>query len=69
MTAKVLILTGLFVEIVMSLGVLTGIAESACRLRPRRLLHGDALLWKQFWATDDFTLWDRARAATFFGTS
>ncbi|MEO5757695.1 MAG: DoxX family membrane protein [Mesorhizobium sp.] len=56
MTAKVLILTGLFVEIVMSLGVLTGIADRLAAFVLAGYCMVTALLWKQFWATDDFTL-------------
>ena len=40
-TARALICIGLFVEVVMSLGVVTGLADTA-------------LLWKQFWKPSDF---------------
>ena len=54
--AKALILAGLFVEIFMSLGVLTGIADRLAAIVLAGYCMVTALLWKQFWATSDFTL-------------
>ncbi|HEV7439493.1 MAG TPA: DoxX family membrane protein [Methylobacterium sp.] len=52
--ATALILTGLFVEIVMSLGVLTGIADRAAAFILAGYCGVTALLWKQFWKPGDF---------------
>jgi putative oxidoreductase len=49
-----LILIGLFVEIVMSLGVLTGIADRAAAFILAGYCGVTALLWKQFWKPGDF---------------
>ena len=52
--ATALILTGLFVEIVMSLGILTGIADRAAAFVLAGYCGVTALLWKQFWVPGDF---------------
>jgi putative oxidoreductase len=52
--ATVLILCGLFVEIFMSLGVVTGIADRACAFVLAGYCAVTALLWKQFWKPGDF---------------
>ena len=49
-----LILMGLFVEIFMSLGVVTGIADRACAFVLAGYCGVTALLWKQFWKPGDF---------------
>ena len=49
-----LILAGLFVEIVMSLGVLTGIADRFAAFVLAGYCGVTALLWKQFWKPGDF---------------
>lgn len=54
--AKVLILTGLAVEIFMSLGVLTGVADRACAFVLAGYCAVTALLWKPFWRQPDFRL-------------
>ncbi|MGX7706892.1 DoxX family protein [Methylobacterium sp. Gmos1] len=52
--ATALILMGLFVEIVMSLGILTGIADRFAALILAGYCGVTALLWKQFWKPGDF---------------
>src|SRR5271166_6005428 len=52
--ASVLVFAGLFVEIFMSLGVLTGIADRLCAFVLAGYCGVTALLWKQFWAPGDF---------------
>lgn len=54
--ARGLILAGLFVEVVMSLGVLTGIADRAASFVLAGYCGVTALLWKQFWRKPDFRL-------------
>lgn len=52
----VLIGAGLFVEVVMSLAVLTGILDRLAAVILAGYCMVTALLWKQFWKTDDFRL-------------
>jgi putative oxidoreductase len=52
--AKLLILTGLSVEIVMSAGVITGIADRAAAALLAAYCLTTALLWKSFWRPGDF---------------
>lgn len=52
--ATALILMGLFVEIVMSLGILTGIADRLAAFVLAGYCGVTALLWKQFWKPGDF---------------
>ena len=52
--ATLLILAGLFVEIVMSLGILTGIADRFAAFVLAGYCGVTALLWKPFWAPGDF---------------
>ncbi len=49
-----LILAGLCVEIFMSAGVVTGIADRACAFVLAGYCGVTALLWKQFWRPGDF---------------
>ncbi|PZX19873.1 putative oxidoreductase [Palleronia aestuarii] len=66
--ARALILTGLFIEVVMSLGVLTGVADRLAALVLAVYCATTALLFKQFWRAPDFrmlgpsrgreTMWD-----------
>ena len=48
--AVMLIVVGLFVEVVMPLGILTGVADRAAALVMAGYCMATALLWKQFWA-------------------
>ncbi|KQQ48245.1 DoxX family protein [Methylobacterium sp. Leaf125] len=52
--ARALILAGLFVEVVMSAGILTGIADRAAAFVLAGYCGVTALLWKQFWRPGDF---------------
>jgi putative oxidoreductase len=52
--AASLILVGLAVEIFMSLGIVTGIADRLAAFVLSGYCVVTALLWKQFWATGDF---------------
>ena len=54
--AKLLILIGLCVEVVMSIGVLTGIADRLAAFILAGYCGVTALLWKQFWTAPDFRL-------------
>jgi putative oxidoreductase len=52
--ATELICIGLFVEVFMSCGVVTGIADRACAFVLAGYCGVTALLWKQFWRPGDF---------------
>jgi putative oxidoreductase len=54
--AKTLIFAGLAVEVFMSLGVLTGIADRFAAFVLAGYCIVTALLWKQFWRRTDFRL-------------
>jgi putative oxidoreductase len=54
--ATILILAGLSVEVVMSLAILTGIADRMAALILALYCIVTALLWKQFWKAPDFRL-------------
>lgn len=49
-----LIVAGLCVEVFMSLGVVTGVADRACAFVLAGYCAVTALLWKQFWKPGDF---------------
>jgi putative oxidoreductase len=59
--AKALVFAGLGVEVMMSLGVLTGIADRFAAFVLAGYCIITALLWKQFWKQPDFRL--RGRSA------
>jgi putative oxidoreductase len=61
-----LILVGLSVEVFMSLGVMTGIADRACALVLAAYCAVTALGWKQFWKPGDFWTAANGRARTLF---
>jgi putative oxidoreductase len=61
-----LILIGLFVEVFMSLGVITGIADRACAFVLAGYCGVTALLWKQFWKPGDFWSSNSGRGRTLF---
>ena len=52
--AAALIMAGVCVEVFMSLGVVTGIADRACAFVLAGYCAVTALLWKQFWKPGDF---------------
>jgi putative oxidoreductase len=54
--APLLILSGLGIEVVMSLGVLTGVADRLAALVLAGYCAVTAIVWKQFWRTADFRL-------------
>jgi len=64
--ATALILTGLFVEVFMSLGVITGIADRACAFVMAGYCGVTALLWKQFWRPGDFWSSNTGQGRTLF---
>jgi putative oxidoreductase len=61
-----LILIGLFVEVFMSLGVITGIADRACAFVLAGYCGVTALLWKQFWKPGDFWSSNSGQGRTLF---
>jgi putative oxidoreductase len=61
-----LIFTGLFVEVFMSLGVVTGIADRASAFVLAGYCGVTALLWKQFWKPGDFWSSKSGRGRTLF---
>jgi uncharacterized membrane protein YphA (DoxX/SURF4 family) len=68
--ATALILVGLFVEVFMSAGVVSGIADRACAFVLAGYCVATALVWKQFWRPGDFCVQAtvrRARCSGIFG--
>jgi putative oxidoreductase len=61
-----LIVAGLFVEVFMSLGVLTGVADRACAFVLAGYCGMTALLWKQFWKPGDFWISNSGQGRTLF---
>jgi putative oxidoreductase len=64
--ATSLILAGLFVEIFMSAGVVTGIADRACAFVLAGYCGVTALVWKQFWRPGDFWTNGNGKARALF---
>jgi len=64
--ATVLILCGLFVEVFMSLGVVSGVADRACAFVLAGYCGVTALLWKQFWKPGDFWASSSGKGRTLF---
>jgi putative oxidoreductase len=54
--AKLLIAVGLCLEVIMSLGVLSGVCDRACAAVLGLYCIATAVLWKQFWRLPDFRL-------------
>lgn len=54
--ARAMILAGLFVEVVMSAGILLGVADRAAALVLAGYCGVTAILWKPFWRQPDFRL-------------
>jgi len=65
-TATTLILVGLFVEVLMSAGVVSGIADRACAFVLAGYCTVTALVWKQFWRPGDFWSSSDGRARALF---
>jgi putative oxidoreductase len=61
-----LIFVGLFVEVFMSLGVITGIADRACAFVLAGYCGVTALLWKRFWKPGDFWSSNNGQGRTLF---
>nr|WP_015061085.1 DoxX family membrane protein [Pseudomonas sp. K-62]BAM13921.1 DoxX family protein [Pseudomonas sp. K-62] len=64
--ARALIVTGLFVEIVMSLGVVTGVADRLAAFVLAGYSGTTALLWKPFWKPGDFFVHGNSKARDLF---
>lgn len=64
--ATALILAGLFVEVFMSLGVVTGMADRACAFVLAGYCGVTALIWKQFWKPGDFWSSNSGQGRTLF---
>jgi putative oxidoreductase len=64
--ATLAIMAGLCVEIFMSLGIVTGIADRAAACVMAGYCVVTAILWKQFWKTDDFRLVGASRGRDTF---
>jgi len=64
--AVALVAAGLGVEVFMSLGVLTGIADRACAFVLAGYCGVTALLWKQFWKPGDFWTSSTGQGRTLF---
>lgn len=64
--ATALILGGLFVEIFMSAGVVSGIADRLCAFTLAGYCGVTALVWKQFWVPGDFWTASDGKARALF---
>ncbi len=64
--AVALIVLGLCVEVFMSLGVVTGMADRACAFVLAGYCGLTALLWKRFWKQSDFWQSSNGRGRTLF---
>jgi putative oxidoreductase len=60
------ILIGFCIEVVMSLGIVSGIADRAAALVLAAYCAATALLWKQFWKSGDFRLQGPSRGRDTF---
>jgi putative oxidoreductase len=64
--ATALLLAGLFVEVFMSAGVVSGIADRVCAFVLAGYCGVTALVWKQFWVPGDFWTASDGRARALF---
>jgi putative oxidoreductase len=64
--ARALIFVGLFVEVVMSLGVITGVGDRFAAFVLAGYCGTTALLWKQFWKPGDFFVRGESQARGLF---
>ena len=64
--ATALIVVGFLVEVIMSLGVITGIADRAAAFVLAGYCGVTAILWKQFWTPGDFWTSGKSRARSLF---
>jgi putative oxidoreductase len=66
MLARVLVIAGLAVEIIMSAGILTGIADRAAAFVLAGYCGVTAIMWKPFWRQPDFRLRGPSRGRDVF---
>jgi putative oxidoreductase len=64
--ATALLLAGLFVEVFMSAGVVSGIADRVCAFVLAGYCGVTALVWKQFWVPGDFWTASDGKARALF---
>ena len=64
--SRLAILSGLCVEVVMSVGIVSGIADRAAALVLAAYCAATGLLWKQFWKSGDFRLRGPSRGRNTF---
>ena len=64
--ASILICIGIFIEIFMSLGILTGLADRLAGFILAGYCAITALLWKPFWKQPDFTLVGKSQGREMF---
>jgi putative oxidoreductase len=64
--ARALILIGFLVEVIMSAGIVTGIADRAAAFILAGYCGVTAILWKQFWMPGDFWMEGKSRARGLF---
>jgi putative oxidoreductase len=64
--SRLAIFSGFFIEVFMSLGVVSGIADRAAALVLAAYCAATALLWKQFWKSGDFRLQGPSRGRDTF---
>jgi putative oxidoreductase len=64
--AVALIVGGLLIEVIMSIGVISGIADRACALMLALYCAATAIGWKQFWKPGDFWSASNGQARTLF---
>ena len=64
--SRLAILSGFCVEVLMSLGIVSGVADRAAALVLAAYCAATALLWKQFWKSDDFRLQGPSRGRDTF---
>jgi putative oxidoreductase len=64
--AAVVLICGMMIEIFMSLGVVTGIADRACALILAGYSAATAVLFKRFWAQGDFWAAGESKGRTLF---
>jgi putative oxidoreductase len=64
--ATALIVVGFLVEVIMSVGVVTGIADRAAALILAGYCGVTAIFWKQFWTHGDFWMEGQSRARGLF---
>jgi len=64
--SRLAILVGFFIEVVMSAGIVSGVADRAAALVLALYCAATALLWKQFWKSGDFRLRGASRGRDTF---